>query len=202
MRTSILRGGLACSCAIEPRELAIDLALLQLELADRVVGRRGSPPRPRRTRRAIRRAAAPRPFRPGRTARLLAKRWANALARGLGARSCPRAPARSSRQRLERFSSSGAIGGRSARGGRASIAPMVTARAALAFDAQRGGIEAGREVARDQRGVAGGQIDRDEPRHGRAVRIDRDGIDRGTHVDFGGEHGAAPARISTQATGR
>ena len=50
MRTSILRGGLALQRALDPRDLAIDLALLQLALADRAVGGARSRPRRRRSR--------------------------------------------------------------------------------------------------------------------------------------------------------
>ena len=98
------------------------------------------------------------PFSPRPNGTSAGKAFGEPLARGLGADLVVERRALVL-QRLERFSSSGAVAGRSARGGRASIAPMVTGAARLAFDAQRGRIEAGRKVARDQRGVALRQID-------------------------------------------
>jgi hypothetical protein len=56
----------------------------------------------------------------------------------------------------------------------------------LAFDAQRGRIETGWEVARDQRRVALRQIDGDQASYGGPVRIDRDGVDGGTNVELCG----------------
>ena len=103
-----------------------------------------------------------------------------------------------------RFSSSGAVGGRSARGGRASIAPMVDARAAPRL----------RRAARTDRGRAGSRARSAScrlaagrrvmsARDGRAVGIDRDGIDRGADVEFGRRApGTTPAKISTQAAGK
>ena len=135
--------------------------------------------------RATRTAAAPRLFRRGRTARLRGKAFGKLLARRLRARSCRRAP-RARPQRLKRFSSSGAIGGRSARGGRASIAPMVTPRRLSPSIRSEAGIETGRKVARDQCRVALRQIDADEARHGGAIRIDGDAsIDERTSMSAG-----------------
>ncbi len=179
----------------DPRQLLVDRTLLQLERADRVVGRADFF-RDRAERRAPIRDRTRLAFFAEAERRLRGKALGEFLARGLGgdlvfdrcALVFQRLPALLKLRRGRR-----PLGARGACIDRADR----DARRRLAFDAQRCGIEARWKVARDQRGVALREIDSDEPCHGRAVGIDRHGVERGTHIELG----RAQRRSENQHTG-
>ena len=167
----------------KPRELAIDLALLELGVADRRVGRgdlfgnrrkRGAPFGERTRLALVARSKR----------RMLGEALGKLLAHGLGGNPIVEHRAFVT-QGFDPFFDFGRrhrpFGTR-----RTGIdRPDDEPRRAFALDAQRGRVQSGREVARDERRVAGGQFDTDQTRNRRAVRIDRDHVGRRADLEFG-----------------
>ena len=104
--------------------------------------------------------------------------------RAVAASIAPCRSARSSFNASMRLSSSGRLAGGAARGGLASMAPIVSlAPASPSTRSEDGSSVSGKVV--DHHGiVAGGQIDRDQARDAGAIGIDGDGIDRRYRIDI------------------
>ena len=137
---------LGCSVLLEPRDLAVDVTLLALGVADRGIGGgdflgdrgKGRAPFGDRTRLAL--LAEP-------AGEASAKRSAN-LRRALAAAIAPCRSARSSFSASMRLSSSGRLTGGAARGGRASMAPMVSfAPASPSTRSEDGSSDSGKSFA-------------------------------------------------------
>ena len=180
MRTSSLFGGLTARSGLKPRDLAVDVALLELRLANGGIGagdlladrREGRAPFAERTRFAF---------------------FAEAGGRGLGkalgefaaSAAASIAPCRSARSS---FSASMRLSIRTGRPAARARRPCVDRAdrelgAAFALDPQRGRIQRQRKILRHQRGVAGGQVERDHAGDAGAVGIDGDGVDRRGDVE-------------------
>ena len=191
---------LGSTIGFKPRDLAIDVALLALRIADRAVGA-GDLVGDRGKRGA--------PFTQGPRLTLLAETSRRAFGEALG-EFAPRLR-RSNRaveigvlvlERLDALVQLGQVGRRHrplrARVDRTDRQP----RASLALDPQRGRIERQREILRHKRVVAGGKIERDDAGDGRSIGIDGDGVDRGSAVDIGRSRRRAEQGADENQAGR